>query len=65
MPLMSKKKDSQDRHGSGFMIRLPEVYRSQLRILRPKTRRPMTTEIQIALEEYLAKFDLWPPADHK
>jgi len=26
-------------------------------------RRPMTTEIQIALEEHLAKYKLWPPSE--
>jgi hypothetical protein len=62
MPTMTKpKKKTEDRHGSGFMTRLPEVYRTQLRKLRARTRRPMTAEIQIALEEHLAKEGLWPP----
>jgi hypothetical protein len=62
MPLMAKKKPADvDRHRSGFMLRLPEVYRVQLRKLRAQTRRPMTTDIQIALEKYLAEFQLWPP----
>jgi hypothetical protein len=43
------------------MIRLPEVYRAQLRKLKMITRRPMTSDVQIALEEYLAKNGLWPP----
>jgi hypothetical protein len=64
MPLMTKKKKD-DRHGSGFMVRLPEVYRTQLRKLRAINRRPMTAEMQIALEEYLKKFNLWPPAEEE
>jgi hypothetical protein len=56
------KENGKDRHESGFMVRLPEVYREQLRKLQEKTRRPMTSDIQIALEEYLAKAGLWPPS---
>jgi hypothetical protein len=56
-------KPDEDRHASTFMVRLPEVYRDQLRKLRETTRRPMTTEIQIALEEHLAKSGLWPPEE--
>jgi hypothetical protein len=47
------------------MVRLPEVYRDQLRILQEQTRRSFTMDIRVALEEYLAKFDLWPPGDKK
>jgi hypothetical protein len=65
LSMAKKKKQDQDkdRHGSGFMIRLPEIYRTQLRKLREQMRRPMTSEIQIALEEHLAKFNLWPPSE--
>jgi hypothetical protein len=66
MPVMAKKKEPEmDRHRSGFMLRLPEIYRTQLRKLRAKTRRPMTTDIQIALEEYLEKNELWPPEEEQ
>ena len=60
---MAKKSEVEDtdRHGSAFMVRLPEVYRQQLKKLRETTRRPMTTEIQIALEKHLAESGLWPP----
>jgi hypothetical protein len=44
-----------------FMLKLPEVYRQQLRRLKLKNRRPISTEVMIALEEYLAKAGLWPP----
>ncbi len=52
-----------DQHASGFLIRLPEIYRTQLRLLREKERRPFTEEVQIALEEHLAKKGLWPPQE--
>jgi hypothetical protein len=32
-----------------------------VRALAKKNRRPLTTEVTIALEEYLAKHGLWPP----
>ncbi len=59
----NKKQNGRDRHASGFMVRLPEVYRTQLHQLCAQTRRTMTTEIQIALEEHLAKSGLWPPEE--
>jgi hypothetical protein len=60
MPAMAtnKKPNGGGRHASGFMVRLPEVYRIQLQQLCAQTRRTMTTEIQIALEEHLAKSGL-------
>lgn len=67
MPAMAKersRKKTADRHESPFMIRLPEVFRRQLAKLKEKMRRPMTTEIQVALEEYLAKHNLWPPEEN-
>jgi hypothetical protein len=35
----------------------------QVRTLAKRNRRPLTTEITIALEEYLEKNGLWPPPD--
>jgi hypothetical protein len=61
--MKKKEQPQEDRHRSGFMLRLPEIYRTQLKKLREKTRRPMTTDIQIALEKYLADNDLWPPPE--
>jgi hypothetical protein len=55
------KSEAADRHASGFMVRLPEVYREQLRLLRPKTRRTMTEEIKMAIEKHLEAEGLWPP----
>ena len=51
----NKKQNGEDRHTSGFMVRLPEVYRTRLQPLCAQTWRTMTAEIQIALEEHLGK----------
>jgi hypothetical protein len=59
----NKKQNGGDRHTSGFMVRLPEAFRTQLQQMCAQTRRTMTVEIQIALEEYLAKSGLWPPQE--
>ena len=40
-----------DQHLSGFMVRLPEAYRQQLRLKIQETRRSLTTEVRIALGE--------------
>jgi hypothetical protein len=63
LTMKNKKQPSKDQHVSGFMLRLPEIYRTQLRKLRLQSRRPMTTDVQIALEKYLAEFKLWPPEE--
>jgi hypothetical protein len=60
MASMTKKKGQ---HASGFMVRLPENFRTQLRRLQKQMRRPLTTEIQIALEKHLKEFKLWPPSE--
>jgi hypothetical protein len=45
------------------MFRLPAALYEQLVKLKQRDRRPMTVEIQIALEEYLTKKGLWPPGE--
>lgn len=79
---MAKKKPSQDgsaskpaseraadRHASPFMVRLPDVYRQQLRELqkvmkgRLRFAPPMTALIQQAIEDLLVKEGLWPPVE--
>ena len=45
-------KPADDRHRSGFMLRLPENHRQALEELRKKNRRPFTEEVQIALEKH-------------
>jgi hypothetical protein len=58
-----------DRHESGFMVRLPEVFRAQLDKYRDgqyrlhRYRPPYTVIIQNALEEFLSKSKLWPPEE--
>lgn len=62
-PKKPKKPKSQDRHQSGFMVRLPEVHRTMLEQLRQKHRRPYTEEVQMALEEYYQRQGMtFPPA---
>ena len=50
-----------DRHKSGFMIRLPESYRTLISALTDKSRRTITTEVQVALDKH-AKDAKVPPA---
>lgn len=52
-----------DRHASLFMLRLPEVFREKLRLLRERTGTPMTQLVKAALKRYLALFGLWGPED--
>lgn len=56
---------SHDRHASGFMIRLPEIFRSKLQVLRRKTKKPMTELVIVALKAFLARFGLWKKADER
>lgn len=51
-----------DQHQAGFLVRLPDVYKEQLDVLRQETRRPYTEEVKLALEKHLAEKGLWPPA---
>lgn len=53
--LMPPKKKPKDRHRSGFMVRLPEDHKTALTELTGKTRRAITTEVQIALEDHYKK----------
>jgi len=61
MLVMDKKpKQPKDRHKwKPIQLRLPPIYKAQLEKLAKKTRRTVTEEAKIALEEYLAKFGLW------
>ena len=49
---MAAKKKPKDRHRSGFMVRLPEEHRTALDETTKRTRRAITTEVQIALEKH-------------
>lgn len=46
-----------------FVVRLRAAYRKGVEALAKENRRTMTTEVEVALEEYLAKRGLWPPAE--
>lgn len=56
---MAKKKT--DRHKSGFMVRLPAIYRELLNQVRLKSRRTITVEVQIALDKHLKDEGIQPP----
>lgn len=45
---MAKKR----KPSKGFLVRLPDSCRRILNLLRAKNRRPITTEVQIALEKH-------------
>ena len=55
------KKNPKDQHKSGFMLRLPEVYREKLKELKRKTGRPFTVDAQWALNAYLKANGVEPP----
>lgn len=46
------KSKPKDLHRSSFMVRLPESYRERLTSLVARTKRKMTTEVQIALDKH-------------
>ena len=48
-----------DQHKSGFMVRLPEKFRRMLRNAQDAFRRPLTVEVQIALEKHLKDVGFW------
>ena len=50
-----------DQHVSNFMVRMPMHYRPALAALKAKNRRPITVELQIALDRYLASEGIKPP----
>lgn len=51
-----------DRHKSGFMVRLPEAYRTLLQALQDKNQRSMTVEVQRALLLYAEREKVPAPA---
>lgn len=59
------KSRSQDRHAGGFMLRLPQYLREPVDTLRKRTRRTLTTEIAICVEERLKAegIPFTPPAE--
>ena len=57
------KKKAADQHKSGFMVRLPEAYRTLLEKLKLKNRRTVTMEVRIAIDKHLEGEGLKPPVD--
>jgi predicted DNA-binding protein len=49
---MGKSRKPKDQHKSSFMVRLPEPYREKLNRLKARTRRAITTEVQLALDKH-------------
>jgi hypothetical protein len=51
------------RAGVPLNVWLPRELRKALDALLVRTRRPLTTEVVIALEKHLEEAGLWPPAE--
>lgn len=61
---MGKKKPTSDRHKPRWTLAIPVHYRELFRSLANANRRPITTEVLIALEAHLKAAGLWvPPPD--
>lgn len=58
---VAKKKKRTDEHKSGFLVRLPEVYRGLLLELKQQTDRPITAMVRRALDAYLKENGVEPP----
>jgi hypothetical protein len=58
---MGKKTPEPDRHVNRKMVRLKDELHAALLKLRARTRRTVTEEVAIAVEEYLERQGLWPP----
>jgi hypothetical protein len=56
-----KPKRTQDRHASGFMVRLPEPYRAALQELKSQTDRPLSAMVRRAVDAYLKANGKTPP----
>lgn len=56
---VARKKDTRSRRSVTY--RLPEDLLAQLDKLSERTRRSLTTELEMALEAHLQKAKLWPP----
>lgn len=61
---MTAQRPNRHKHPA-WGIRIPLVYRNQLKKLTAQTRRREVEEVKIALEKYLADNGLWPPTKDK
>jgi hypothetical protein len=57
-PTVAKKKTNKEPSEGFFLLRLPIEYRDLLHEIQEHTRRPMTTEAQIALERRAKHFGI-------
>lgn len=55
-----KPKRDRNKHPA-WGVRIPMTYRRQLAKAAENGRRNLTEQLKIAIEEHLAKQDLWPP----
>lgn len=63
MPLMAKQPN---RHKFPLWgVRINPAYRRQMKKLAEQTRRTVTEELKIALENHLKAAELWPPSSDK
>ncbi len=61
--MKKKRTPPKDRHKfSVWGLRLPPIYRTQIKLLAARNRRTDTEEVKIAIERYLAENELWPAA---
>jgi hypothetical protein len=58
---VAKSKKRPDEHKSGFMVRLPEVYRELLKELKAKTDRPITASVRRGVDSELKANGIRPP----
>jgi excinuclease UvrABC nuclease subunit len=65
MRTMSKKRGrpSKDQHRATNMVRLPDDYHALMKELSRRNKRALTREVQVALDDYLRKNGMEPPAD--
>jgi hypothetical protein len=59
--MAAKEKRKGDRHKTGFLVRLPEVYRGKFLEHKLKTDRPIAAAIRRAADAYLKENGIEPP----
>jgi hypothetical protein len=59
--MMTRPKPEHPRHSRTF--RLPERLYQQLAALAAEQRRPVTGELELAIEAWLKQFGRWPPPE--
>lgn len=59
----SKPDRSADRHAPHKMVRIPPPYHEKLKALSKRTKRSITAELLVSLDEHFRKNGIEPPAD--